>query len=82
MASNVIPFPVRAVTTRNYLRQPYTTPDREHALAHINEARAFLQTAIVGSWGWEQATWLLECWTEKLAIIDHANDNIIPLRRA
>lgn len=82
MASNVIPFPMHRVTRRNYANRPFTTPDREYAIGKINAARAYLES---GEGDWFQrghAEWLVSAWQKQLADIDHANDNIIPLRRA
>lgn len=82
MASNVIPFPARPFTQRNFIKQPYGQPDREHAMSRIREAREYLAS---GQGDWFQrghAEWLVGAWQKTLAEIDRTGDNIIPLRRA
>lgn len=82
MTAQIIAFPAHRVTPRNYATAPFTTPDREYAIGKIRSARAYLET---GEGDWFQrghAEWLVSVWQERLADIDHANDNIVPLRRA
>jgi hypothetical protein len=79
--SKVIPFPARRVTQRDFIKQPYGEPDREHAMARIREAREYLAS---GQGDWFQrghAEWLVGAWQKTLDEIDRARDNIIPLRR-
>jgi len=71
MASNVIPFPVRAAKPR---------PDLDAALDHISQIRSVIATS-PNKLTVEMGRFMIE-WYERDGVFDHQNDNIIPLRRA
>lgn len=79
MASNVIPFPVRAVIPA----LPDFCTEIEEARHMVAKLRAKRDSFLPGSRDWHLEQIKLDWWMGELARVSGvANDNIIPLRRA
>jgi hypothetical protein len=79
MASNVIPFPVRAVIPA----LPDFCTEIEEARHMVAKLRANRDGLLPGSRDWQLEQIKLDWWMGELVRVSGvANDNIIPLRRA